>query len=77
MKIVCDVLGVARSNVHVRAHRPASWTDRRRNRRRRDDGELVAEITNEIAVFAFLRLPARLDDGQSATRERGTTTRQP
>lgn len=51
MKIVCDVLGVARSNVHVRAHRPASWTDRRRNRRPREDGELVAEITNAIAAL--------------------------
>ena len=51
MKIVCDVLGVARSNVHVRVHRPANWTDRRRNRRPRDDGELVAEITHEIATL--------------------------
>jgi putative transposase len=49
MKIVCDVLGVARSNVHVRVHRPANWTDRRRNRRARDDVEPVAEITHEIA----------------------------
>jgi len=49
MKIVCDVLGVARSNVQVRVHRPANWTDRRRNRRARDDAELVAEITHEIA----------------------------
>ena len=45
MKIVCDVLGVARSNVHVRVQRPANWTDRRRNRRPLDDSQLVAEIT--------------------------------
>jgi putative transposase len=51
MKIVCDVLGVARSNVHVRVHRPTNWTDRRRNRRPRDDGELVAEITHEMATL--------------------------
>jgi putative transposase len=51
MKIVCDVLGVARSNVHVRAHRPTGWTDRRCNRRPRDDGAVVAEITNEIAAL--------------------------
>ena len=51
MKIVCDVLGVARSNVHVRVHRPANWTDRRRNRRPREDGELVTEITHEIATL--------------------------
>jgi hypothetical protein len=51
MKIVWDVLGVARSHVHVRVHRPASWTDRRRNRRPRDDGKLVAKITHEIATL--------------------------
>ena len=42
MKIVCDVLGVARSNLYVRAHRLANGTDRR-NRRLREDGELVAK----------------------------------
>jgi len=51
MKNVCDVLGVARSNVHVRVHRPATWTDRRRNRRRVDDSELVTDITREIATL--------------------------
>src|SRR4030095_9953400 len=51
MKIVCDVLGVARSNVHARVHRPAGWTDRRRNRRPRDDGEFVAELSAEIAAL--------------------------
>ena len=51
MKIVCDVLGVARSHVHVRVHRPTNWTDRRRNRRPGDDGDLVAEITTEIATL--------------------------
>jgi putative transposase len=51
MKTVCGVLGVARSNVHVRVHRPTTWTDRRRNRRPRDDDELLAEITNELAAL--------------------------
>lgn len=51
MKIVCDVLGVARSNLHVRAHRPANWVDRRRHRRICDDSELVAELTQEIAAL--------------------------
>lgn len=51
MKIVCDVLGVARSNVHVRVHRPADWTDRRRHRRPREDGELIGEITAAIATL--------------------------
>jgi len=51
MKIVCDVLGVARSNVHVRVHRSPNWTDRRRNRRPREDSELIGEITGEIAAL--------------------------
>jgi putative transposase len=51
MTIVCDVLGVARSNLYVRAHRLANWTDRRRNRWLREDGELVAEITTEVAAL--------------------------
>jgi putative transposase len=51
MKVVCDVLGVARSNVHVRANRPESWTDRRRHRRPGDDGQLVVEIRQEIATL--------------------------
>ena len=42
-------LTLARSNGHARVHRPATWTDRRRNRRPRDDGELITEITEEIA----------------------------
>ena len=49
MKRVCDVLGVARSHLHIRAHRPASWTDHRRHRRPRDDSHLVAEIRCEVA----------------------------
>jgi putative transposase len=49
MKPVCDVLGVARSNLHRRARRPANWTDRRCGRRPGADAELVAEITHEIA----------------------------
>jgi putative transposase len=51
MKTVCHVLGVARSNLHLRAHRAADWTDRRHHRRPRDDGELVAELTTEIAAL--------------------------
>src|SRR4051794_14737173 len=51
MKRVCDVLGVARSHLQVRVHRPATWTDRRRQARSRDDGELVAELRHEIATL--------------------------
>jgi putative transposase len=51
MKIVCDVLGAARSNVHVRVNRPANRTNGRRDRRPVDDGELLTEITREIATL--------------------------
>jgi putative transposase len=44
MKTVCNVLGVARSNVQVRAHRPADWADRRCGRGARDDTELLAQL---------------------------------
>jgi putative transposase len=51
MKIVSEVLGVARSNLHVRARRRSDWRDGRRGRRPRDDAELVAEIETEIAAL--------------------------
>lgn len=52
MKTVCDVLGVARSNLHDRTARSASRPDRRRARRPLDDAGLVAEIRQEIADLA-------------------------
>jgi len=51
MKIVSEVLGVARSNLHVRARRGGDWRDGRRGRRPRADAELVAEIKVEIAAL--------------------------
>lgn len=51
MKIVSEVLGVARSNLHVRARRCSDWRDGRCGRRRRDDAELVAEIKIEIEAL--------------------------
>ena len=48
MSTVCKVLGVARSNVHERAKRAASWSDGRKNRRSLDDAGLVAEIRAEV-----------------------------
>jgi putative transposase len=51
MKTVSEVLGVARSNLHIRARRRAEWTDRRRHRRPRADAELLAEIRAAIAVL--------------------------
>jgi len=52
MKTVCDVLGVARSNVCARAARPADWVDRRRGRRPVEDACLVEAIQVEIAGLA-------------------------
>jgi putative transposase len=51
MKPVCVVLGVARSHLHSRVHRAASWTDRRRQRQPRDDGGLLAELRCEVAAL--------------------------
>lgn len=48
MKTVCEVLGVARSNVAVRASRSADWSDGRKGRCPIDDAALVAEIRAEV-----------------------------
>lgn len=47
VKQVCDVLGVARSNVSVRRARSAGWQDRR-SAVQTDDAELVAEIREAV-----------------------------
>ena len=47
MKRVCEVLGVARSNMAVRLARPQSWRDGRKARTPQDDG-LVEEIKQHI-----------------------------
>jgi len=48
VKQVCEVLGVARSNVTVKLGRPADWRDGR-TARHTDDTGLVAEIRHVIA----------------------------
>jgi len=48
VKQVCDVLGVARSNVSVKLARPADWQDGR-SARKTDDAGLVDEIRLLIA----------------------------
>lgn len=74
MKTICDILGVARSNVHVRARRSSAWSDQRRNRRPRDDDELVAEITREVAAlpsYGYRRAWAMVNrrrDGEGCVR---------
>jgi putative transposase len=49
VKTVCEVLGVARSNIIERVKRPLDWSDGRKNRRPADDEALVAEIRAEVA----------------------------
>lgn len=48
MKRVCEVLGVARSNVADKLARPADWRDGR-TARSTDDGGLVEEIRLAVA----------------------------
>jgi putative transposase len=48
MKRVCVVLGVARSHLHLRVHRPLNWMDRRRHRQPRD-AALLAELRAAVA----------------------------
>ena len=48
MKRVCEVLGVARSNVAIKLARPVGWQDKR-SARKTDDASLVEEIRQSIA----------------------------
>ena len=49
MKSVCSVLGVARSNLHVRHHRSGHWQDSRRGRTPAQDELLLADLRRHIA----------------------------
>jgi transposase InsO family protein len=49
MKTVCQVLGLARSNVYVRHHRGAEWRDGRSIRAAAGDEQLEGEIREQIA----------------------------
>ena len=49
MKAVCQALGVARSNLHARAHRPRDWRDARLGRTPAPDEQLLDEIRRHIA----------------------------
>ncbi len=49
MSAVCRALGVSRSNVHAMMRRDERWWDRRRNRQPQGDGELIAEIRDQVA----------------------------
>jgi transposase InsO family protein len=49
VKTVCLVLGLARSHIHELHHRPATWRDGRTCRTPREDGQLLAELREQIA----------------------------
>ena len=49
MKAVCKALEVARSNVHNRAHRLATWRDARKSRTPAPDEDLLDEIRRHIS----------------------------
>nr|CUV34244.1 transposase [Ralstonia solanacearum]CUV38247.1 transposase [Ralstonia solanacearum]CUV62061.1 transposase [Ralstonia solanacearum] len=72
VKQVCEVLGVARSNVAAMRTRPADWRDGR-TARQTDDAGLMDEIRH---VIAELWLPARLGPIVARTRESMRSTHQ-
>ena len=49
MKSVCLVLGVARSNLHVRHHRCGDWQDGRSGRTPAQDDALLTDLRRHIA----------------------------
>jgi putative transposase len=49
MMVVCQALGLARSNVHVLRNRPSSWIDGRTERTPRGDDQLLTDIREQIA----------------------------
>jgi hypothetical protein len=58
MKAVCEALGVARSHVHARVHRPKDWRDGRMNRTPAPNEELLVEIRQHIADLPICRATA-------------------
>jgi transposase InsO family protein len=51
MKAVCDSLGVARSQVHVRLKRSTAWVDGRTRRTPSSDAVLIEEIKAQITLL--------------------------
>lgn len=49
MKAVCDTLGLALSNLHVKAHRKLDRRDGRKGRTPAPDSVLVQELRDHIA----------------------------
>ena len=79
MKSVCSALGVARSNLHVRHHRPGDWRDGRSARVLAQDESLLADIRRHIAELpsygyrragALLNRERRLQGQQALNHKR-------
>ncbi len=59
MKLVCEALGVARSNLMVKKARSSDWKDRRRSPARPDDAEALAEIqavASDLPSYGYHRV---------------------
>ena len=63
MRAVCLALGVSRSHVLARKHRPSDWADRRRSPPRVDDTQVkqaIADVVHKRATYGYRRVWARL-----------------
>ena len=73
MKSVCLVLGVARSNLHVRHHRCGDWQDGRSGRTPAQDDALLTELRRHIAdwpSYGYRRAGALLNRERRAQGQR-------
>jgi putative transposase len=59
VRLVCEVLGVARSNVTARKRRPTTWTDRRAAGSKTDDTvalEAIRAVVHDLATYGYRRV---------------------
>ena len=63
VRAVCCALGVSRSHVLAKKHRPSDWADRRRSPPRVDDTQVkqaIADVVHKRATYGYRRVWARL-----------------
>jgi putative transposase len=68
VKLVCEVLGVSRSNVSAQLARPADWQDGRKSRQT-DDAPVVEEIRRVVVnlpSYGYRRVWGMLRDEREA-----------
>jgi putative transposase len=59
VRLVCEALGVARSNVTARKRRPANWTDRRTAHSKADDSaalDAIRAVVHDLATYGYRRV---------------------